>query len=167
MVTNKRKKVVKYRGGSTHGGGARKKRRGAGSRGGRGFAGSGKRAGHMKMKHVKAGHIMGQHGFTSKSRTNGKAVNVHYFTSKRVQKLVAEGKALKEGVAEGKALKEGAFYSIDLGALGYTKLLGTGNTSLKLKITVAKCSPRAVEKIKAAGGEVVASVVEDSSEETA
>ena len=111
----------------------------------------------MKMKHVKAGHIMGQHGFTSKSRTNGKAVNVHYFTSKRVQKLVAEGKALKEG----------AFYSIDLGALGYTKLLGTGNTSLKLKITVAKCSPRAVEKIKAAGGEVVASVVEDSSEETA
>ncbi|HLD79015.1 MAG TPA: uL15m family ribosomal protein [Candidatus Nanoarchaeia archaeon] len=157
MVTNKRKKVVKYRGGSTHGGGARKKRRGAGSRGGRGFAGSGKRAGHMKMKHVKAGHIMGQHGFTSKSRTNGKAVNVHYFTSKRVQKLVAEGKALKEG----------AFYSIDLGALGYTKLLGTGNTSLKLKITVAKCSPRAVEKIKAAGGEVVASVVEDSSEETA
>ena len=144
MVTNKRKKVVKYRGGSTHGGGARKKRRGAGSRGGHGFAGSGKRAGHMKMKHVKAGHIMGQHGFTSKSRTNGKAVNVHYFTSKRVQKLVAEGKALKEG----------AFYSIDLGALGYTKLLGTGNTSLKLKITVAKCSPRAVEKIKAAGGEV-------------
>jgi len=159
MVTNKRKKVVKYRGGSTHGGGARKKRRGAGSRGGRGFAGSGKRAGHMRMKHVKAGHIMGQHGFTSKSRTNGKAINVHYFTSKRVQKLVDEGKALKEG----------AFYSIDLGALGYTKLLGTGNTSLKLKITVAKCSSRAVEKIKAAGGEVVSSVVEDdsSAEETA
>lgn len=144
MVTNKRKKVVKYRGGSTHGGGARKKRRGAGSRGGRGRAGSGKRAGHMKQ-----GIVLGRHGFTSKSRTISKAVNVNYFTLKRVQQLVHEGKALKEG----------AFYSIDLGALGYTKLLGTGTTSLKLKVTVKSCSSRAVEKIKAAGGEVLTTAV--------
>ena len=157
MVTYKRKKVVKYRGGSTHGGGARKKRRGAGSRGGRGYAGSGKRAGHMKAKFEKAGHVLGRHGFTSKSRTNGKAVNVSYFTPKHVQKLAAEGKAHKEG----------ALYSIDLGALGYTKLLGTGNTTLKLKVTVAKCSSRAVEKIKAAGGEVVSSAVEENSSEEA
>ena len=48
MVVNRRKKVVKYRGHSNHGGGMRKKRRGAGSRGGRGNAGTGKRAGHKK-----------------------------------------------------------------------------------------------------------------------
>ncbi len=154
MVTYKHKKVTKYRGGSTHGGGARKKRRGAGSRGGRGRAGSGKRAGHKKY-----GIVLGKRGFTSHHPVpKVKAVNVGYFTLKLVQQLVAEGKALKEG----------QFYSIDLGALGYTKLLGTGRTSLKLKITVKKCSSRAVEKIKAAGGEVVSSTVEENpSEETA
>lgn len=154
MVTNKRKKVVKYRGGSTHGGGARKKRRGAGSRGGRGRAGSGKRAGHKKY-----GIVLGRHGFTPKNTITVKAINVGYFTKERVQKLAEEGKALKEG----------QFYSIDLGALGYHKLLGTGTTPLKLKVTVKSCSSRAVEKIKAAGGEVVSSVIEEKtlSEETA
>ena len=48
MVTYKTKKVSKYRGSSNHGGGMRKKRRGAGSRGGRGNAGTGKRAGQKK-----------------------------------------------------------------------------------------------------------------------
>ena len=42
MVVYKRKKVTKYRGSVTHGGGSRKKRRGAGSIGGRGNAGTGK-----------------------------------------------------------------------------------------------------------------------------
>ena len=48
MVVQRKKKVGKYRSHTTHGGGHRKKRRGAGSRGGRGNAGSGKRAGHKK-----------------------------------------------------------------------------------------------------------------------
>ncbi|MEK6809585.1 MAG: uL15 family ribosomal protein [Nanoarchaeota archaeon] len=145
MVTYKRKKVTKYRGGSTHGGGARKKRRGAGSRGGRGNAGSGKRAGHMKMKYVKAGHILGKHGFTSKSRTVVKAVNVGYFTSSRVAKLVTQGKAHKEGNV----------YAINLAELGFNKLLGTGTTSVKLKLTVESCSASAQEKVSEAGGEVI------------
>ena len=145
MVTYKRKKVGKYRGGSTHGGGARKKRRGAGSRGGRGRAGSGKRAGHMITRYAKEGTTIGKHGFISKSRSSVKAVNVSYFTSDRVAKLVKEGKAHKEGNA----------YSVDLAALGYNKLLGTGTTPVKLKLTVATCSASAAEKVEAAGGEVV------------
>ncbi len=154
MVTYKRKKVGKYRGGSTHGGGARKKRRGAGSRGGRGNAGSGKRAGHMKMKYVKAGHILGKHGFTSKSRTVVKAVNLGYFTSDRVAKLVKQGKAHKEGNV----------YALDLAELGYTKLIGTGTTSVKLKLTVGSCSAGAAEKVAAGGGEVI--TASDSAGET-
>ena len=145
MVTYKRKKVTKYRGGSTHGGGARKKRRGAGSRGGRGNAGSGKRAGHMKMKYVKAGHILGRHGFTSKSRTVVRAVNLSYFTSDRVAKLVKEGKAHKEGNV----------YAIDLAGLGFNKLLGTGTTPVTLKLTVESCSASAAEKVAAVGGKVI------------
>ncbi|HLD40063.1 MAG TPA: uL15 family ribosomal protein [Candidatus Nanoarchaeia archaeon] len=147
MVTYKRKKVGKYRGGSTHGGGARKKRRGAGSRGGRGNAGSGKRAGHMRMRYVKAGHILGKHGFTSKNVSVVKAVNLSYFTSDRVAKLVKQGKAHKEGNV----------YAIDLAALGYNKLLGTGTTPVKLKLTVESSSASAAEKIAAAGGEVIVS----------
>ena len=145
MVTYKRKKVTKYRGGSTHGGGARKKRRGAGSRGGRGHAGSGKRAGHMKMKYVKEGHILGRRGFTSKNVSAVKAVNLGYFTSDRVTKLVKEGKAHKEGNV----------YVIDLAALGYQKLLGTGKVTVKLKLMVKSCSADTAEKVAAAGGEVI------------
>ncbi len=147
MVTYKRKKVTKYRGGSTHGGGARKKRRGAGSRGGRGNAGSGKRAGHMKMKYVKAGHILGRRGFTSKNTTVVKAINIGYFTSDRVAKLVKQGKAHKEGNV----------YAIDLAGLGFNKLLGTGSTPVKLKLTVESCSAGAAEKVATTGGEVITS----------
>ena len=157
MVTYKRKKVTKYRGGSTHGGGARKKRRGAGSRGGRGNAGSGKRAGHMKMKYVKAGHILGKHGFTSKSRTVVRAVNLSYFTSDRVAKLVKQGKAHKEGNV----------YAIDLAGMGYNKLLGTGTTSVKLKLTVELCSASVAEKVAAAGGEVVTTSAPEETKEQA
>ena len=140
MVVQRKKKVGKYRGYSTHGGGARKKRRGAGSRGGRGRAGSGKRAGHKKY-----GIVLGRVGFTSKSRTHVCAINVSYFTSERLEKFVAAGKATKD--------KTG--YVIDLGALGYTKLLGTGSITSKVRFTVAHATTEAVEKVKAAGGEVV------------
>ena len=47
-MQNKVKKVRKFRGSHTHGYGSKKKHRGAGSRGGRGMAGSGKRADQKK-----------------------------------------------------------------------------------------------------------------------
>lgn len=143
MVVYKRKKVNRYRGHSNHGGGARKKRRGAGSRGGRGMAGTGKRAGQKKAGMPP---MLGRHGFRPlRSVSPDRIISVGYFTAERVGKLLAEGKAVKEGHS----------ISLDLGKLGYTKLLGTGNTTQKLKITIASCSKGAVEKIKAAGGDVV------------
>ena len=48
MVLNKRKKNSRMRGNTTHGYGSMKKNRGAGNRGGRGMAGSGKRADQKK-----------------------------------------------------------------------------------------------------------------------
>ena len=142
MTINKRKKVTKYRGHVTHGGGHRKKRRGAGSRGGRGNAGTGKRASHKKAG---ISRKLGGYGFTSKKISPGRAINVGYFTAVKVEKLVNAGKAVKEG----------EIYVINLKKLRYGKLLSTGNTKLKLKIIVASCSAGAEEKIKAAGGEVV------------
>jgi large subunit ribosomal protein L15 len=144
MVVHKRKKVNKYRAHVTHGGGSRKKRRGAGSRGGRGNAGTGKRAGHKKAG---ISRKLGSRGFTQRGRkkVSIKTINVNYFTLKNVDKLVSSDQAVKEGET----------YSIDLNNLGYTKLLGTGSTNLKMKITISHFSARAEEKIKEAGGEIL------------
>lgn len=44
---------------------------------------------------------------------------------------------------------------INLTALGYTKLLGSGKITKPLTIKVPSCSKSAVEKVKRAGGEIV------------
>lgn len=147
MVVYKRKKVNRFRGHSNHGGGARKKRRGAGSRGGRGNAGTGKRAGHKKAGMLP---VLGRHGFVPLRRVKPvHTVSVSYFTKEKVEYLLQSGQAIKEG----------PLVSVDLGKLGFQKLLGTGSTTQKLKIIVASCSAGAEEKIKAAGGNVVNVVV--------
>lgn len=142
MVTHKRKKVTKYRGSNTHGGGHGKKRRGAGSRGGRGFAGSGKRSGHKKNLFV---NKLGRKGFTSRNFEVQKGVNLGFFTAEKINQLLSEGKVQKEG----------EFYLVDLEKLGFNKLLGTGSTELKLKITAPYCSAKAAEKLEAAGSKLV------------
>ena len=48
---------------------------------------------------------------------------------------------------------------INLTALGYTKLLGTGKVTKPLTIQVASYSKSAAEKIKEAGGEIIGSPV--------
>jgi large subunit ribosomal protein L15 len=143
MVVRRRKKTTKYHSHVSHGGGSRKKRRGAGSRGGRGNAGSGKRASH---KVAGSSRKLGSKGFTRIRNTNKiNATNIGVFTLEHVEKLVVTKKAVKDGDT----------YSINLGMLGYTKLLGTGTTTLKLNITVTQCSASAAQKIQAAGGKVI------------
>jgi large subunit ribosomal protein L15 len=138
MVTTRVKKVGKYRAKTTHGGGHRKKRRGAGSRGGRGMAGSGKRASHRRQ-----GILLGKKGFTSKRSTTPRGINLSYFSHDRLEKLVTAGKIKKEG----------EFYVIDLHTLGYQKLLGAGSAG-KLQITAYSWSKKAAEKVESAGGSV-------------
>ncbi|MBI2145986.1 uL15 family ribosomal protein [Candidatus Woesearchaeota archaeon] len=142
MVVHRRKKVTKYRGSVTHGGGSRKKRRGAGSRGGRGNAGTGKRAGQKKAG-LKNFHL-GRHGFVRHPLAEQyKIINVGDLTLPKVQKW---------------GTKEGDTYVVDLTKIHCGKLLGTGNTHLKLKVIVPRHSAQAEEKIKAAGGSIVSSV---------
>ena len=140
MAQHQTKKVNKYRGHTTHGGGHRKKRRGAGSRGGRGNAGSGKRAGHRKVDNSAK-----RKGFFSHTKKEIKAINVDFFTIKNLDKLVSLGKVAKEGDV----------YSLDLKNLGYNKLLGKGTINIKVKVNVLEYTPKAADKIKAAGGEIV------------
>jgi len=49
---------------------------------------------------------------------------------------------------------------VDLTALGYTKLLGTGRVTKSLVIKVGSCSKSAAEKVKSAGGQVLSETAE-------
>jgi len=146
MTVNRRKKNVKRRGFSSHGWGARKKRRGAGNRGGRGMAGSGKRADHKKPSILKeyGNSYFGKKGFFKHNKNIVKAVNVSYI-EEHLQKLI-----LKKLIS-----KESKGFIIDLKKLGYNKLLGSGKVTQKFIITVEAASKKAVERVKKAGGEVI------------
>ena len=62
---------------------------------------------------------------------------------------------LDELVLKKVLLKENDDYSIDLGKIGYNKLLSQGSLKNKFKITVDEASKKAIEKVKKAGGEVI------------
>lgn len=144
MTTRKRKKVLKYRGSHTHGGGAKKKRRGAGHRGGRGMAGSGKRAHHKKQLVFKlyGKDYFGKKGFHSK-RKKIKAVNISFlednFERLLQDKIIA---------------KKNELFEIHLDEMGCSKLLSSGKPTRKYKIFAKTFSEKAKEKIESAGGEI-------------
>lgn len=146
MTVNRRKKNVKQRAGSSHGWGARKKRRGAGNRGGKGMAGSGKRADHKKQSILKQyGHsYFGKRGFFKHNKKYVKFVNVSEL-EKQIPILISK-KLINE---------ESKGFIIDLKKLGCNKLIGSGKITQKLIITVDTASPKAVDKVKKAGGEVI------------
>ena len=121
-----RKKITRQRGGKWHGWGAKKKHRGKGSRGGKGYGGSSKHK-RSYIYTYEPGHF-GHKGFHS-FKKKGKAVNV--------------GDLEKFGKGE-----------INLTELGYEKLLSKGIVSSPLIIKVSKFSQRAKEKIEAAGGKI-------------
>jgi large subunit ribosomal protein L15 len=131
MTTNKRKKNVKQRGSKTHGWGSMKKHRGKGNKGGAGRAGTGKKAGQKTPSYWQERHY-GKSGFKKKGVL----------------------KKIKPINLDDLAKKAGAKAEVNLKDLGYNKLLGKGK-GLKLKITAEEASAKAVEKVKAAGGEVI------------
>jgi len=55
----------------------------------------------------------------------------------------------------GKTKSSGNRIEVNLGEMGYTKLLGKGNITQPLRIIVAECSEMAASKISQAGGEIV------------
>ncbi len=132
----KRKKVVKQRGHRTHGWGSPKKHRGAGSRGGRGYAGSKK---HKRVWVAKnEPDRLGKRGF-------------HSLRDKRVKARV---RAINLRDLERIALKKG-LKEINLKELGYDKLLGAGQVTRKLIVKADMFSASAKEKIERAGGKLI------------
>lgn len=145
MTVTHRRKSQRARGTRTHGWGLT--HRGAGNRGGRGNAGSGKKADQKKSRFW--GRRFGKHGFTSKNPK-------HMAEEIPINIRRIEEKA-DRWVADKKATKEGDVYIIDLKKIGYTKVLGTGKLTKKLKLNVPTATAKVIEKVKAAGGDVIVS----------
>lgn len=136
MVVRKRRKKNKLRGKRFHGAGNTKNRRGAGSRGGRGRAGSHK------------------HKFTKYYMTFGVKYKLKAKEKPRVVSIGYVSQMLERWLAQGKAKKEGALVIIDGQALGIDKVVGTGSISEKIRLENAKATSGAATKIREAGGTV-------------
>ena len=136
-----RRKALKT--GSRTRGRGHKKGRGAGLRGGRGNAGCHKT---KRIMYERVGRVWGAYGFKRPQTVvmANNAINL---------KVIEESAA--EWVDQGNASRKGKVVSIDLKKMGYDKLLGTGVPSQAYKITISAASAKAVEKVEAAGGEVI------------
>lgn len=170
-------KVKKFRGSRTCGGGSHKKRRGAGHRGGRGNAGVHK---HKYLKYIKLERLglyeSGKHGFTRPKvvmkelkrernvketlrslRENGKLdENTYKFLYSKPELNVGDLSKIIENLAKlGLAEKREDKFFIDLSVIGYSKLLGAGEVNRPIEVKVELATPKAVEKLKSAGGGVV------------
>ncbi len=142
MTLRRNKKVRKQRGSRVYGygrisGGHRK----GGSRGGVGKAGS---KGHHRIGRI-AEMIRNQRGFTAPN-ASPKDLTVN---------IGALDEQLELLLAKKIAIKEGNNIKIDVSELGYTKVIGKGLVKNPLNIHAERITPRAQEKIEAAGGKAL------------
>ena len=133
------------RGAGSHGWGFRKKHKKSGHRGGKGMAGSGKRADQKKSLVIKlyGNEYFGKQGITSRGTERDKR--------KRINLLDIElnlDSYIKRGIA--KKTKEG----IEINLKDY-KILGGGELKSKLIIKAREASKSAIEKVKKAGGKII------------
>ncbi len=119
----------KFRGSRYHGRG-KKSGRGAGKRGGRGNAGINKHRLLTRLKYMP--RHWGMHGFNRHPSLRKVNISINL---QELQDMVEDD-------------------TVNLGELGYDKLLGKGKMNRAMNIIVAKASARAVSKVEAAGGTV-------------
>lgn len=144
MSMNFRKKSSRHRGSWTHGHGEKKKHRGAGSRGGRGNAGSGKRGDAKKPSFWKLKNFnKGKKGFTNPVEKKLNTITLTELNS-TINKLVESGMATKQGKS----------FVINCQTIGIDKLLGTGVPLFAFEIVVAQATAGAIKKVEEKGGRV-------------
>ncbi len=144
----KKKKSSKLRGTREHGRG-RKKGRGAGLRGGKGNAGAHKHKRVHYFSKLTDGTYWGRVGFKRPDEAIEVKVAINVAeVDEAVPTWVAAG---REGVAA-----DGNGFKVNLAALGFDKLLGNGQVTRKLTITVPEATDAAKAKVEGAGGSVTA-----------
>ncbi len=144
MVVRKRKKSRKLRGRTrSMGWGRIGQHRKTGSKGGRGAAGLLKHEWSWTIKYAPS--WFGKHGFNRPPSLVKQPEEINLW---KLSEIAEE--LIKEGVLE----KENDIPVIDLGKLGFTKLLGSGRIEFPLKVIVEEATEKAIEKITDAGGKV-------------
>jgi large subunit ribosomal protein L15 len=145
MKLKKRRKSGRHAGSQTHGRGAKERTRGSGNQGGKGWAGTGKRADQKKTLVI---HLFGNSYF-GKDKTLRRGRSAPKLKTMNLSELQTR---LPRLLAAKKASDNKGVYTIDLN--GY-KLLGDGDFSLKAQITASAASASAIAKAEKAGGKVV------------
>jgi large subunit ribosomal protein L15 len=142
IKTHKRRKASRLsgRGMGGHGRGSRKEGRGKGDKGGKGMAGTGKRADQKKTLVLKlyGNNYFGKQGITSRGTKRD--------TRKRINLRDIEKNLEKYGK------KSGERFEVNLKEY---KILGEGIVKNKLVIIAKEASKSAAEKVKKAGGEII------------
>ncbi|MCZ7392883.1 MAG: uL15 family ribosomal protein [Candidatus Methanoperedens sp.] len=141
-----KEKTKKFRGSRTCGGGTHKNRRGGGSRGGRGNAGTCK---HHFVRAMQRGLSFGKHGFKRPLSTMADKVIVN------VGEL---DEAIEQLVIDGFAEKKNDAFHIELENIGIEKVLGSGKVTKSLYITANEFSSSAKKKIEDAKGKAIARI---------
>ena len=143
-----KQKTKKFRGSRTCGGGTHKNRRGGGSRGGRGNAGTCK---HHFVRAMQRGLSFGKHGFKRPSSI---------VKDRTIVNIGEIDEAIEQLVADGFAEKKGSAFHIDLANIGIEKVLGNGKVTRPLFITAQGFSSVAKQKIEDAKGQAIAQTEE-------
>ena len=147
MKIKRRKKSSRShgKGMGTSGHGSRKQHRSTGNRGGRGMAGTGKRADHLKtlINKLYGNEYFGKKGITSRGTKRD--------TRKRINLKDIETN-MNSYIRRGLMKKTAKGFEIEL--KGY-KILAEGEVKNKLIIKAKEASASAIEKVKKAGGEVI------------
>ncbi|MCZ7357303.1 MAG: uL15 family ribosomal protein [Candidatus Methanoperedens sp.] len=136
-------KTKKFRGKRTFGAGTHKNRRGGGSRGGRGNAGTCK---HHFVRSMQRGLSFGKHGFKRPE------VVSH---DKFIVNVGELDEAIEQLVADGLAEKKGEAFHINLSGIGIEKVLGNGRVTKSIFITAGEFSSAAKQKIEEAKGNAI------------
>lgn len=143
-MAKKRTRRSRLRGRKTCGYGSRKKHRGSGNRGGKGMAGTGKRADHRKTWILKyMPDYFGKHGF--KSIKQIKVAKADVINLDAIEKRL--NTFLEKGIA--KKTPQG----IEINLQEY-KVLGAGDVHNKFIIKAKAFSSQAAKKIEKAGGKI-------------
>ncbi|MCK4971121.1 MAG: uL15 family ribosomal protein [Thermoplasmata archaeon] len=134
-------KTSKHRGSRTYGRG-KKAGRGHGKRGGVGAAGGHKHKWIATLKYDRDHYGQKGKGFKRPQSVVGQPITINVGQLRKLKERL-----IKDGIDKGG--KE-----INLTALGYGKLLGSGVVQGAWQVTVDAATPRAVEKIESAGGKI-------------
>ena len=105
-----------------------------------------KRSRLIRTKEFSEMHYAGKKGFISIAQKK---------RSERSINLLQLSSILDKLTHENKLQTENNVPIVDLGELGYSKLLGAGAISQAVRVKVASCSESALRKLKEAGGEAV------------